>query len=161
MSCHCQSKLDFSKCCEPFHKGELAPTAESCMRSRFSAFVECNIDYIRDTHSPNTKDGFDYDGTKQWAEESEFTKLEIVSAQQGGEKDSTGIVEFKAHYNQNGQKVVHHERSTFEKIEGKWFFSDGSIVSGGTVMRDAPKVGRNDPCPCGSGKKHKKCCLNN
>lgn len=25
--------------------------------------------------------------------------------------------------------------------------------------RTAPKVGRNDPCPCGSGKKHKKCCL--
>jgi uncharacterized protein YecA (UPF0149 family) len=25
----------------------------------------------------------------------------------------------------------------------------------------APKVGRNDPCPCGSGKKHKKCCLGN
>jgi hypothetical protein len=28
-----------------------------------------------------------------------------------------------------------------------------------TVQRVAPKVGRNDPCPCGSGKKHKKCCL--
>ena len=27
-----------------------------------------------------------------------------------------------------------------------------------TVRRDAPKVGRNDPCPCGSGKKYKKCC---
>lgn len=27
-----------------------------------------------------------------------------------------------------------------------------------TVKRDEPKVGRNDPCPCGSGKKHKKCC---
>jgi uncharacterized protein len=26
-------------------------------------------------------------------------------------------------------------------------------------VRTAPKVGRNDPCPCGSGKKHKKCCL--
>jgi len=26
-------------------------------------------------------------------------------------------------------------------------------------VRPAPKVGRNDPCPCGSGKKHKKCCL--
>jgi len=25
--------------------------------------------------------------------------------------------------------------------------------------RDSPKVGRNDPCPCGSGKKYKKCCL--
>ncbi len=27
-----------------------------------------------------------------------------------------------------------------------------------TVVHDTPKVGRNDPCPCGSGKKHKKCC---
>ncbi|MBK4733292.1 UPF0149 family protein [Noviherbaspirillum pedocola] len=27
-----------------------------------------------------------------------------------------------------------------------------------TVQRDAPKLGRNDPCPCGSGKKYKKCC---
>lgn len=27
-----------------------------------------------------------------------------------------------------------------------------------TVKRDEPKVGRNDPCPCGSGKKYKKCC---
>jgi uncharacterized protein YecA (UPF0149 family) len=26
-----------------------------------------------------------------------------------------------------------------------------------TVRRDHPKVGRNDPCPCGSGKKYKKC----
>lgn len=28
-----------------------------------------------------------------------------------------------------------------------------------TFVRDTPKVGRNDPCPCGSGKKYKKCCL--
>jgi preprotein translocase subunit SecA len=28
-----------------------------------------------------------------------------------------------------------------------------------TFQRATPKVGRNDPCPCGSGKKHKKCCL--
>jgi preprotein translocase subunit SecA len=27
-----------------------------------------------------------------------------------------------------------------------------------TVTRDHPKIGRNDPCPCGSGKKYKKCC---
>ena len=26
------------------------------------------------------------------------------------------------------------------------------------IKRDEPKVGRNDPCPCGSGKKYKKCC---
>ena len=30
-----------------------------------------------------------------------------------------------------------------------------------TYVRPEPKVGRNDPCPCGSGKKYKKCCLVN
>ncbi|MDR0490672.1 MAG: DnaJ domain-containing protein [Oscillospiraceae bacterium] len=31
-------------------------------------------------------------------------------------------------------------------------------VQSGTYRREGPKVGRNDPCPCGSGKKYKKCC---
>jgi uncharacterized protein YecA (UPF0149 family) len=31
-------------------------------------------------------------------------------------------------------------------------------AAAGTFRRDNPKVGRNDPCPCGSGKKFKKCC---
>jgi preprotein translocase subunit SecA len=29
-----------------------------------------------------------------------------------------------------------------------------------SIIRAEPKIGRNDPCPCGSGKKYKKCCLN-
>ena len=32
------------------------------------------------------------------------------------------------------------------------------VVRGFTARRPVPKVGRNDPCPCGSGKKYKKCC---
>ena len=28
-----------------------------------------------------------------------------------------------------------------------------------TIRREKPKIGRNEPCPCGSGKKHKKCCI--
>lgn len=28
-----------------------------------------------------------------------------------------------------------------------------------TTVHVGPKIGRNDPCPCGSGKKYKKCCL--
>jgi uncharacterized protein YecA (UPF0149 family) len=31
-------------------------------------------------------------------------------------------------------------------------------MDSGTYEREAPKIGRNDPCPCGSGKKYKKCC---
>jgi preprotein translocase subunit SecA len=34
----------------------------------------------------------------------------------------------------------------------------GGVPEPHTVKREAPKVGRNDPCPCGSGKKYKKCC---
>jgi preprotein translocase subunit SecA len=33
-----------------------------------------------------------------------------------------------------------------------------SQAENATVRRTAPKVGRNDPCPCGSGKKYKQCC---
>jgi len=29
-----------------------------------------------------------------------------------------------------------------------------------TIVKTEPTIGRNDPCPCGSGKKYKKCCLN-
>jgi uncharacterized protein YecA (UPF0149 family) len=39
----------------------------------------------------------------------------------------------------------------------------GTIKSTGKVVafkRKSPKIGRNEPCPCGSGKKFKKCCLN-
>jgi preprotein translocase subunit SecA len=34
----------------------------------------------------------------------------------------------------------------------------GETVRAKPIVREAPKVGRNDPCPCGSGKKYKKCC---
>ena len=36
-----------------------------------------------------------------------------------------------------------------------------SLVIDQPYVRETPKVGRNDPCPCGSGKKYKKCCLLN
>ena len=35
---------------------------------------------------------------------------------------------------------------------------DNSPAGPAPVQRDEPKVGRNDPCPCGSGRKYKKCC---
>ncbi len=52
-----------------------------------------------------------------------------------------------------------------EKEVRKWFQKHPEVAQGGeplpkpeTYKREAPKVGRNDPCPCGSGKKYKKCC---
>lgn len=51
-----------------------------------------------------------------------------------------------------------------EKEVKKWLKKHPEVVNGGevqkieTVKRSEPKVGRNEPCPCGSGKKYKKCC---
>ena len=49
-------------------------------------------------------------------------------------------------------------QSIFEKENGEWKFLDARGISVGTYRREEPKTGRNDPCPCGSGKKFKKCC---
>ncbi|MBT8492606.1 MAG: SEC-C domain-containing protein, partial [Deltaproteobacteria bacterium] len=68
------------------------------------------------------------------------------------------IVEFIARYKARGADLHHHERSTFAQQDGEWFYRDGQIVKPKTVVKDSPKVGRNSPCPCGSGKKYKKCC---
>ena len=43
------------------------------------------------------------------------------------------------------------------KKEGEWVYHSGSLIPT-TIVRDGAKVGRNDPCPCGSGLKYKRCC---
>lgn len=42
----------------------------------------------------------------------------------------------------------------------EWSASPAQHYGEDTYVREEPKIGRNDPCPCGSGKKYKKCCLN-
>jgi preprotein translocase subunit SecA len=63
------------------------------------------------------------------------------------------------------QNLVHEEKSQFQGVSAASAEEEQSY--GGqlppeekvsTYHREAPKVGRNDPCPCGSGKKYKKCC---
>jgi SEC-C motif-containing protein len=81
-----------------------------------------------------------------------------VRTEAGQPTDETGIVEFIAHFTIDGQSGQLHEISEFTKESGIWFYKDGSSPQSGTV-RKPNKTGRNDPCPCGSGKKYKKCCM--
>ncbi|HOB72606.1 MAG TPA: YchJ family metal-binding protein, partial [bacterium] len=74
--------------------------------------------------------------------------------------DDEGYVEFKAHSVVEDVSQVHHENARFIKVKGSWYFEDGEQMLPETVKRESPKTGRNDPCPCGSGKKFKKCCGN-
>lgn len=126
------------------------------MRSRYSAFTVADIDYIEKTTDPSMRSTFDREGTLEWAKNSEWLGLEIVSTKDGTETDNSGIVEFVAKFKYEGVARDHHERSDFRKRDGQWFFVDGKIVQ--APVRVENRIGRNDPCTCGSGKKYKKCC---
>ena len=157
--CPCGSGSSYEDCCEKFHKlTEEAPTAEKLMRARYSAFVKNEIKYIEQTHEPGTTD-FDPKEAEEWATTSTWKGLSIVKTKLGEAENDTGIVEFKCVYaDKEGKDYLHHEISTFKKIDNKWFYSNGQIVGTGPIKRETPKVGRNEPCTCGSGKKYKKCC---
>lgn len=157
-ACPCGTQELFKNCCNPYISGDKeAPTAEKLMRSRYSAFVVHEPEYIYETHNPSTRDEVNLDEITAWSTQSIWEGLNIIDVQEGKEDDDKGIVEFVARYTVGNKGNMHHERSSFDKKEGKWWFTDGTLIND-TVRRQGPKVGRNDPCPCGSGKKFKKCC---
>lgn len=157
--CPCGSENEFIKCCEPYIKGlRSAPTAEALMRSRYTAYTLEDVDYLKETLTPAQQTDFSPEETRKWARESKWQGLEIKETTGGGEADERGSVEFAASFTTNGQAHTHYEKALFEKLDGRWLYSGMEEAEGQTVRREAPKIGRNDPCPCGSGKKHKKCC---
>lgn len=160
-ACPCGTGKPLAACCEPFLLDKAAPpTAEALMRSRYTAYTQGNIDYIIATHAAPAGDEVDRELTAKWANESEWLGLEIVSTERGQDGDDDGVVEFRARYrarkDKAGELHVHHERSRFQRKDGRWKFIDGAPVKG-TPVRAAATAGRNDPCPCGSGKKFKRC----
>ena len=157
--CPCCSGAEFDGCCGPYLSGDKnAPSAEALMRSRYAAYVEEDIDYLRDTLHPKYRDGFDAGSARSWSRDSEWLGLEIVSCENGEKGDSEGVVEFVAQYLRDGEEEFHHERAKFARADNKWYFVDGKMVGKEPFIRQEPKIGRNDPCSCGSGKKYKKCC---
>ncbi|MBQ7881897.1 MAG: YchJ family protein [Treponema sp.] len=158
-TCPCGSKKSYGDCCEPIIKGvRLALTAEELMRARYSAYENHEIDFIIEScdHSEGLNE-IDREATRSWSEESTWHGLKILRTEKGSEKDSEGVVEFEATYTRKGLRDVHHETGYFKKIDGKWFYSTGTLKTT-TVVREGKKIGRNEPCPCGSGKKYKACC---
>jgi len=162
-NCPCGSGRQYSDCCEQYISGKAnPPTAEALMRSRYSAYVEHEIDYIINTCVHKGKDDIDYKSTRDWSEQSKWLGLKIISVEKGSVNDTEGTVEFEASYERDGLKDVHHEKAKFKKGKAEsplWLYDEGNITPI-TVVRSGPKTGRNDPCPCGSGKKYKHCCLN-
>lgn len=157
--CPCGSQILYTECCQPIIKGlRNADTAEELMRSRYSAYVNVEIDYLINSTHITQRHLYTEENLREWAENSKWLKLEIINTKDGNKNNSTGYVEFKAYYLEDNQEKVHHELSLFKKENGIWFFVNGSKPMEKTEKEKSVKVGRNDPCPCGSGKKYKKCC---
>ena len=168
--CPCGSNFPYTDCCGPLIRcTSFADTAEDLMRSRYTAFTENNWEYLVLTSHPEEKKEMARLESNLVDQGAKWKKLEILNTSKGGMQDSEGQVDFVAHYIKDGTPQTLRESSRFYKINGRWVYSrkDSTLppVPGSTKQkpktftRDHAKVGRNDACPCGSGKKYKKCCI--
>jgi len=116
------------------------------MRSRYTAYVLENHDYLLETWHPATRpDKNALGGTLlRWI------GLKIVHTDQGERQDASGFVEFIASYVHGSGGCSLHEQSRFVREDGRWLYMDGDC--------QVSNIERNDACPCGSGRKFKHCC---
>ncbi len=148
-ACPCGSGNVLSACCGHYHDGTPAPSAETLMRSRYSAYVLGRIDYLEATTLPAQQAELDLAAIQAWSAQSTWLGLEVESAEVHGGKPEHAFVTFTARWHDDGGEHAHRERSGFVQSGGRWYFIDSTVPL---------KATRNDPCPCGSSLKFKKCC---
>jgi SEC-C motif-containing protein len=116
------------------------------MRARYSAFAVGDAEFLLRTgpHSDRTSLEASLKATR-------WLKLQVEWTEAGEAADETGMVAFSATFMEGGQFGLLHERSRFGRVDGQWRYLEGE-----SSFQPLP-VTRNDPCPCGSGKKSKSC----
>ena len=125
-NCFCGKYLSYNDCCGSLHSGkDIAKTAEELMRSRYSAFVVGEIDYILKTYAPETRPYSDRAEIKRWAASVKWLGLQVVSTKEGKAGDNKGRVKFKALYSESGKIHEMIEDSFFRFEKGQWFYVDG------------------------------------
>jgi SEC-C motif-containing protein len=119
--CPCGTGLPLAECCGRLHDGTAtAGTAEQLMRSRYSAFVVGDADYLLATWHPTTRPrALDLDPDVRW------TGLDVLATTGGALLGAEGTVEFRAHYVRDGAAGSQHENSRFVREGGLWRYLDG------------------------------------
>ncbi|KDC44907.1 hypothetical protein L509_3442 [Bordetella bronchiseptica M85/00/2] len=123
-ACPCGKPRAYPDCCGRWHAGALflqAPDAESLMRSRYSAFVLDQLDYLLQTWHPDTRPS----ELEPNAADIKWLGLQIKASQQ--QDDTHATVEFVARLRQAGRATRLHELSRFVKEEQRWYYVDGDI----------------------------------
>jgi len=123
MNCHCGTTKTYQDCCEIFHSnnGTTEP-AEQLMRSRYSAFVLADGNYLMATHHSSTRPTKDKKAIVKWAKSVQWIRLEVLETTKGTENDTEGTVTFNAYFFENGNVDVIHEKSAFVKENEQWFY---------------------------------------
>lgn len=153
--CPCCSTRNFDDCCGPIIQGTaIAATAETLMRSRYTAFVIRKLDHVERTHAPEVYHDFNRAEAERLAEECEWRGLEIRKSHEVGD---TAEIEYVLKFRRKQQNIAKVALSRFRRDNGQWLFV-GSDTNPSVPPLRVSKIGRNDPCPCNSGKKAKKCC---
>lgn len=124
------------------------------MRSRFTAHAVRDYRHLHRTYLETAKRPYVEEAN---GGEIKWTRL-AIHAHEPGAKPGTAFVDFTAYFEDGGSEHAMHEKSEFAQIDGQWFYARTVRTGPAPVRSSAPKVGRNDPCPCGSGKKLKQCC---
>lgn len=156
IACPCGSGRFEISCCDPYLAGKPAPTAESLMRSRYTAFTRGDLDHIERTCAGEARLAFHRASLALSIAKTEWLGLTIEDVRAGGEEDEKGTVRFTVRYREGGRLFSQTETSEFQKLADGWRYMRGDV--GRASQPAATASGRNDPCPCGSGKKFKKCC---
>lgn len=121
MDCYCGSKKTYVDCCEIAHKNNgTTATAEQLMRSRYSAFVLANGDYLMETHHTSTRPIKEKKSIVKWAKSVQWIKLEVLNTSKGQLNDTEGTVTFNAFFYEKGKVDVIHEKSAFVKENEQW-----------------------------------------
>jgi SEC-C motif-containing protein len=120
--CYCGNNVSFQNCCEPYIKGiKNAPTAETLMRSRYSAFATGAVDYLVNTTHISKRRFHNKKDILDWSQANKWLKLEVLAS-------AENTVTFKAYYlDENLKAQVHYEHSTFKLENDKWFYVDGEF----------------------------------
>ena len=120
--CYCGSLKPFESCCAIYINGlQKAPTALVLMKSRYSAYVTHQVDYLLKTTHSSERKYYSREDILHWATANKWQKLEIISA-------TENTVEFKAYFlDENNVNQVHYEFSTFKQENGNWFYLEGKF----------------------------------
>jgi SEC-C motif-containing protein len=154
--CPCGSGKSFSSCCQPILTGNRrAAAAEELMRARFTAHALHDFEFLHRTYKETAARPF---SRATEVEKTQWTRLAIHSHAPGRSAD-VAYVDFSAYGVENGAEIVLHEKAEFVRENGAWIYARALREGPAPIRSTAPKPGRNDPCPCGSGKKFKQCCL--